>query len=259
MPASVTVPAAATSANFQRYHGGHQQQFERDGYRELQQQLCHDDRQPGSVGVGVFAARNPASLGSNPSSTCTVTLTQPAPRGGASVTLSNTNSTLTVPASVTVPQRPVRRPSAPRRRPSAAIQARRYRNLQQQLRQYHCQPGGARVGFLTACSPASLGPNSSSTCTVSLTQPAPSGGASVVLSNTNSTSRCRLRHGRRSGHLGDLHRHDDAISSNSSATITATYNSSSATATVSLVAPVLVSSLSCSPTSLGPTLPALAP
>ena len=45
---------------------------------------------------------NPTSLGQNASSTCTVTLTQAAPTGGAAVTLTNTNATLTVPASVTV-------------------------------------------------------------------------------------------------------------------------------------------------------------
>jgi hypothetical protein len=44
----------------------------------------------------------PTSLSSGASSTCTVTLNQAAPTGGASVTLSSTNTALTVPASVSV-------------------------------------------------------------------------------------------------------------------------------------------------------------
>jgi hypothetical protein len=47
-------------------------------------------------------ACNPATLGQSAVSTCTVTLTQMAPAGGSSVTLSSNNTLLTVPASVTV-------------------------------------------------------------------------------------------------------------------------------------------------------------
>src|SRR3989441_321433 len=47
---------------------------------------------------------NPTSLNPGGSTTCTVTLTQPAPSGGSSVTLASNNTTaLPVPASVTVP------------------------------------------------------------------------------------------------------------------------------------------------------------
>src|SRR5205807_18867 len=42
-----------------------------------------------------------------------------------------------------------------------------------------------------------------------------------------------------------------AVTADSSATVTATYGASSANATVNLVAPILVSSLTCNPSSLG--------
>jgi uncharacterized protein (TIGR03437 family) len=48
-------------------------------------------------------ACNPSSLNSASTSTCTVTLTQPASTGGAMVTLSSNNAMLSVPASVMVP------------------------------------------------------------------------------------------------------------------------------------------------------------
>src|SRR5207245_10011884 len=50
---------------------------------------------------------NPTSLNPGASTTCTVTLNQPAPTGGSTVTLaSNTTTALPVPASVTLPATP---------------------------------------------------------------------------------------------------------------------------------------------------------
>src|SRR5207237_10699502 len=50
---------------------------------------------------------NPTSLNPGASTTCTVTLNQPAPTGGSTVTLASNNTTaLPVPASVTVPATP---------------------------------------------------------------------------------------------------------------------------------------------------------
>ena len=52
-------------------------------------------------------------------------------------------------------------------------------------------------------------------------------------------------------HIPDLPGHGGTISSDQTATVTATFNSTSKTANISLVAAVVVSGLSCSPTSLG--------
>src|SRR5581483_3286432 len=45
---------------------------------------------------------NPTTLGQNASTSCTVTLSQAAPAGGITVTLGNSNTTLSVPKSVAV-------------------------------------------------------------------------------------------------------------------------------------------------------------
>ena len=93
-----------------------------------------------------------------------------------------------------------------------------------------------------ACNPTSVGQNASTTCTVTLTQPAPTGGAKVTLSNSNATltvpASVTVPATATSATFSAT---TTTISSNSSATITAAYNSSSANTTVSLMAPVLVS------------------
>ncbi|MBZ5621848.1 MAG: hypothetical protein LAQ69_24430 [Acidobacteriia bacterium] len=104
-----------------------------------------------------------------------------------------------------------------------------------------------------ACNPTSLGPNASSTCTVSLTKVAPAGGAPVTLRNTNTVLTVPASVTVAAGSTSATFNATTAsIASDQSATVTGTYNSSSGSATISLVAPVLVSSLACNPTSLGP-------
>src|SRR5205823_6594091 len=138
-----------------------------------------------SIAVSSLAC-SPASLGPNASSTCTVTLTKAAPGGGALVTLSNTNSTLSAPASVTV---------------NAGATTGNFSATTTNIPNDHSSPtprssdlssANATVALAAsvavsslACSPASLGPNAYSTCTVTLTKVAPGGGAVVTLSNTN--------------------------------------------------------------------------
>ena len=196
----------------------------------------------------------PAALTSGSTSTCTVTLSLAAPSGGTVVSLSDNNSVLTVPASVTVATGASAATfsataSTISSSQSATITATYGRNAASTAISL------TKTSLVSSlvCTPASLGPNSSSTCTVTLAQAAPSGGASVTLSTSNSTlavpTAVTVAAAATSATFSAT---TAAIGSNSSATITATYNSSSATASVSLVAPSLMSSLVCSPSSLGP-------
>ena len=207
----------------------------------------------GRARAGLKRACNPTSLGQNASSTCTVTLTQAAPTGGALVTLTNTNATLSVPASVTVAAAAT---TATFAATTTTISSNQSATI---TATYNSSSANATVSLVApvlvsslACNPTSLGQNASSTCTVTLTQAAPTGGALVTLTNTNATLTVPASVTvAAAATTATFAATTTTISSNQSATITATYNSSSANATVSLVAPVLVSSLACNPTSLG--------
>jgi hypothetical protein len=195
-------------------------------------------------------ACNPASLGPNASSTCTVTLTKAAPTGGALVTLTNTNATLTAPASVTVAAAAL---TATFNATTAAIASNQSATL---TAAYNSSSANATIS-LTAfvlvsslvCNPASLGPNASSTCTVTLTNAAPTGGALVTLTNTNATLTAPASVTVAAAALTATFKATTAaIASNQSATLTAAYNSSSAHAPISLVAQALaVSAVSVTP------------
>ncbi|MGA2716829.1 MAG: hypothetical protein ABSG41_27385, partial [Bryobacteraceae bacterium] len=104
-----------------------------------------------------------------------------------------------------------------------------------------------------ACSPTSLGQSAVSTCTVTLTQTAPTGGSSVTLGSNNTSLTVPASVTVAAGATTATFSATAAasIASNQSATVTATLGSSSQTATISLLAPVLVSGVACSPTSLG--------
>ena len=58
-----------------------------------------------------------------------------------------------------------------------------------------------------SCTPTSLGPSASSTCTVTLNQAAPTGGSSVTLSKQCRPHRARFGGCRRWRHIGQLFRH----------------------------------------------------
>ncbi len=108
----------------------------------------------------------------------------PAPTGNAVVTLSSSNSALTVPGSVTVSAGATSATftataGSPSTNQSATVTA-----------SYGGGTATATISVLAAirvsslvCTPASLGANGNSACTVTLTQAAPSGGAFVSLSD----------------------------------------------------------------------------
>jgi uncharacterized protein (TIGR03437 family) len=105
-----------------------------------------------------------------------------------------------------------------------------------------------------ACNPTSLGQSAVSTCTVTLTQTAPAGGSSVTLGSNNALltvpASVTVAAGATTATFNATA--GASIASNQSATVTATLGVSSQTATISLVAPVLVSGVACSPSALGP-------
>ncbi len=196
---------------------------------------------------------SPASLGTGASSTCTVTLSGAAPAGGASVTLTNTNSVVTVPGSVTVAAAAT---SATFNVTAGTISSNQSATI---TATYNGSSKNTSISLVApvlvsslACNPTSLGQNASSTCTVTLTQAAPAGGAAVALTNTNATLTVPASVTvAATATTATFPSTTTTIGSNQSATITATYNGSSKNTSISLVAPVLVSSLACNPTSLG--------
>ena len=133
---------------------------------------------------------NPTSLNPGGSTTCTVTLSQPAPSGGSSVTLGSNNTTaLPVPASVTVPATAT----------STTFTATAGTVTTSQTVTLTATLGGSTTATVTVtppspavsslvCNPTSLNPGGSTTCTVTLTQPAPGGGSSVALGSNNTTA-----------------------------------------------------------------------
>ena len=195
----------------------------------------------------------PTTLGSGAAATCTVTLNQAAPSGGAAVSISDNSTLLTTPASVTVAAGAT----------SATFSATAGTLTSTQSATITATLGTSTVSTtLTlqaptlvtglACSPTTLGSGAAATCTVTLNQAAPSGGAAVSISD-NSTllttpASVTVAAGATSATFSAT---AGTLTSTQSATITATLGTSTVSATLSLQAPMLVTALACSPTTLG--------
>src|SRR5579883_2280457 len=195
----------------------------------------------------------PTTLGSGAAATCTVTLNQAAPSGGAAVSISDNSTLLTTPASVTVAAGAT----------SATFSATAGTLTSTQSATITATLGTSTVSAtLTlqaptlvtglACSPTTLGSGAAATCTVTLNQAAPSGGAAVSISD-NSTllttpASVTVAAGATSATFSAT---AGTLTSTQSATITATLGTSTVSATLSLQAPTLVTGLACSPTTLG--------
>jgi uncharacterized protein (TIGR03437 family) len=190
---------------------------------------------------------SPASLGSGGSATCTATVTQ---TGGATVTLSSNVAALTVPASVVVGSGST---SATFTAAAGTITGNQTATITATLN------GSTQTATISlvapvllsgvTCNPASLGSGGSATCTATVTQ---TGGATVALSSTAAalTVPASVTVGS-SGTTATFTATAGTIASNQTASITATLNGSTQTATISLVAPALLSGVICSPASLG--------
>ena len=199
-------------------------------------------------------ACNPTSLGPNATSTCTVTLTTAAPIGGTAVGLSSNNTLLTTPTSVTVA---AGSSTAAFSATTAAIPSDQSAIVTATLNTVSQSAAINLVASVAlsavACNPTSLGPNASSTCTVTLTKAAPTGGTAVGLSSNNvlltTPASVTVAAGSSTAAFSAT---TAAIPSDQSGIVTATLNSVSQSATVNLVAPVVLSAVACNPTSLGP-------
>jgi len=197
----------------------------------------------------------PSSLGDFTTSTCTVTLSAAAPQGGANVTITNGNALLTAPTSVSVLAVTT---AASFTVSTAAIPTDQIATL---TATYNGSSAQANLPLVSpvlvsslGCNPTSLGPNASTTCTVTLSKPAPASGATVAISNTNSSlSTAASITVPATQKTATFSATTAALTADSTATLTAAYNGNSATTTVNLTAPILVSSLSCNPETLAPS------
>ena len=254
MPASLTIPAGATSATFTATAAA---SIANNQSAALTATLGASSQSATVVLLAPVLVStlvcNPATLGQSAAGTCTVTLTQTALAGGATVTLASNNPSLTVPPTVTVAAGAT---TATFTATSAASLA----NNQSATVTAALGPSSqtaavsliAPVVSALACTPVSLGQGAVSTCTVTVSQAAPAGGSAVSLATNNPSltlpSSVTIAAGSTSASFSATAA--IRIASNQSAAVTATLGISAQTATLSLIAPV-VSSLACSPTSLG--------
>src|SRR5690242_17791643 len=196
----------------------------------------------------------PSTLSANSSATCTVNLSGPAPAAGALVTLTNSNTTLSVPGSVQI--------TGGAASGSFSVSTTTIPSLQSATitASYNGTSANTLISLVTvamvsslSCNPASVGANASTTCTVTLNKAAPAGGALVTLTNSNNTltvpGSVTVPSSATSATFNAT---TTTVSSNQSATITASYNSTSVSATVGLITgTVQVSSVACD-TNIGP-------
>jgi chitodextrinase len=133
---------------------------------------------------------SPNALSSGASSTCAVTLSQAAPSGGATIALTNSNSSaLSVPAAVTAPSGAsatsfVAKAASLTMPQTATVTATLGSSSSSDALSLQ-----APVSLTSlACSPTILVSGMASACTVMLNQPAPSGGATVTFTDTNTSA-----------------------------------------------------------------------
>jgi hypothetical protein len=188
-------------------------------------------------------ALNPTTVtgGASGSSTGTVTLSGPAPTGGATVTLSSNNAAATVAASVGVAAGatsatfPVTT-SAVTTSQSATITGTYNSSSRSAVLTVNPAPAGPTVSAL-ALNPTTVtgGASGSSTGTVTLSGPAPTGGATVNLSSNNAAaavpSSVVVAAGATSATFTVT---TSAVTTSQSATITGSYNSSSRSAVLTI-------------------------
>jgi len=195
---------------------------------------------------------SPSNIGSGGISTCTVALSQAAGSGGATVTLSSSTPTLTVPPAVNVPGGATNAAftavagSIPSNQ--TAVVTASY-NSTAQTASISLQ--AATAVSLLSCSPATLNSGSVTNCTVTLTQAAGSGGATITLASDTILLTVPPSVSVAAGAISaGFNGVAGALTSSLTADVTASFNGSSQTTSVSLVAPGELSQLTCTPTIL---------
>jgi trimeric autotransporter adhesin len=198
---------------------------------------------------------SPTSLNPSAASSCTVTLTRAAPTGGSAVKLASNNTLLTVPASVTVAAGGTTATFSATA--AATVASNQTATVTTTLGATSKTASISLLSGMTvsglSCTPTSLSQSGVSTCMVTLNQTAPTGGSSVILASNNTMlaapASVMVAAGTTSANFSATAA--ASIPTNQSATMTATYGGAAKSATISLMAPVLVSGVTCNPTSLG--------
>jgi hypothetical protein len=196
---------------------------------------------PASVALSSLSV-NPTSVTGGNSSTGTVTLSGPAPAGGAIVALSSSNTTVaSVPSSVTVAAGAT---TATFTVSTSAVASSTVVTISASF------SGGTSSASLTVTpaapppptlasltlNPANVVGGQSSTGTVTLTGPAPAGGAQVFLSSSNGAARVPSSVTVPAGATGATFTVNTSfVLISTSATISATYNSTTQTATLGVL------------------------
>src|ERR1022692_1362799 len=194
---------------------------------------------------------NPGTVASGASTTCTVSLNQSA-SSGTTVTLSDNNALLTIPASVAVPAGAssanfTATVGTITTTQSATITA----TLNRASQSTTLSLAAPMLVSALGCNSSSVNSGASTTCTVTLNQSAPTGGTVVALSDNNASLTVpALLTIAASATSATFTATVGTIITTRSATITATLNGASQTATLTLVAPVLISALTCNATAL---------
>ena len=193
----------------------------------------------------------PTTLGSNSSSTCTVTLSKAA-ISAATVTLASNNVLLAVPANVVVASG---QSSATFSATSGSVSSTQNATVTATLSGINKQAvitlAAALQPSSLTCSPAIVNAPGTALCTVTLTAVA-SGALSVTLSsnNTSVTVPASVNIGTGTNNA-TFTATAAAVTSDQAALLTATLNSVSQTFTVTASAPAQITSLACSPSTLG--------
>ena len=252
-PATVTVSTGASSANF----------IATAGVLKANQSATVTATLNGSAqsttlsliaAVVSALACNPTSVNSGAATTCTVTLSQAAATGGSVVGLSSNNSALSVAASVTVP---ANKTSTTFTATAGTITTTQGAALTAKLN------GASQSASLTlvapvlvsalTCNPASVNSNASSTCSVTLNLAAPPAGSTVTLSDNSALLTVPHSVSVAAGATSaSFIATAGNITTNQNVSVTAALNGASKTATLNLVAPVLVSALACDPGTIAP-------
>ena len=192
----------------------------------------------------------PASVASGATSTCTVTLSVAAPAGGSVVTVSSNNAALTTPASVTVAAGAT---TANFTATAGSVTANQSVTVTATL------SGSSKTTTVTVtppavptvsalqCAPASVASGATSTCTVTLSLAAPSGGSVVTVSSNNAALTTPASVTVAAGATtATFTATAGSVTANQSVTVTATVNGSSATfiltVTVAAAAPPVITS-----------------
>jgi len=201
----------------------------------------------------------PSSLGSNASSSCTVTLNEAA-LSSTAISLKSNNTALTVPSSVTVASGQTTATFSATTGTltssnTAAAVVTGTLGTQNQTANVTLQIPGVTTLTSVSCAPSSIGQNASTTCTVTMNQ-AVSSNTNITVQSNNSALSVPSSITVTSGQSSATFSATTGTLTNSntpSAVVTATFGSQNLTAAVTLTIPgvLTLTSVSCLPSTLG--------